>query len=77
MARFVTPNDHDATLRGNTADEDTIQHLSTRMMADVAAQSLPTELRELALQLAAALRAHADDADDKADETGPAGGRGF
>ncbi len=64
MARFFTPNGHDATLCGNPADEDMIQHLSTRMMADAAAQSLPTELRELALQLAAALRAHADDKAD-------------
>ena len=64
MARFFTPNGHDSNLSGNPADQDMIQQLSTRVMADAAAQSLPTELRELALKLAAALRAHADDKAD-------------
>lgn len=64
MARYFTPNGHDATLTGTTAEEDTIQHLSTRIMTDVATETLPTELRELALQLASALRAHADDNED-------------
>ena len=74
MARFFPTDGQDA--RGLTteikgidqetfgSDHPVMQKLSAQVMADTAAQPLPSALRELALQLAAALRAREDAAED-------------
>lgn len=74
MARFFSTDGHDARrspleVQGDeqsTASFDIplLQKLSTQVLADTAAQPLPSELRELALQLAAALRAREEAAED-------------